>query len=147
MAADPEAPQPSAAAAWAEARTGADSPSSAIADWKKELPSTSAVAPLQVLGFSLGTVMNDACASCWFNFLFVFLERVQGLNGAQVGVVFLTGQLCDAISTPIIGTLADRAQGLRFLGLGRRQIFYFFGCLIVALSFVFVFAVCLPVRG
>jgi hypothetical protein len=33
-------------------------------------------------GFFSGTIMNDAAASCWFNFLFVFLERVQGLSCA-----------------------------------------------------------------
>jgi hypothetical protein len=120
---------------------------SAVKDWdqKASLPST--IPPAFAFGFSLGTVLNDCCASCWFNFLFVFLERVQGLNGAQVGAVFLTGQLCDALSTPVIGTLADRALGLYVCGLGRRHLFYLFGVIIVSLSFVFVFAVCLPVSS
>jgi Na+/melibiose symporter-like transporter len=107
---------------------------------------TSAVRPFFLAGFGAGVVLNDACASCWFNFLFVFLERVQGLSGAQVGAVFLAGQLSDAVATPLIGYLADRAQGLHLFGLGRRQLFYLLGATIVSLSFVFVFAVCLPVR-
>ena len=133
---------------WATARSTA-----AVAEWGSKGATAAAAAPtpamrpLHLLGFSLGTVLNDCCASCWFNFLFVFLERVQGLSGSQVGAVFLTGQLSDAVATPLIGYLADRAQGLHVLGLGRRQIFYLLGVVIVSLSFVFVFAVCLPVRG
>ena len=137
---------PSSPERWAEVRKEA----AQVSDWggvagKGSKPAV--VQSLFLLGFSLGTVLNDCCASCWFNFLFIFLERVQGLSGAQVGIVFLSGQLADACSTPVIGYLADRAQSLHILGLGRRQIFYLLGALIVSLSFVFVFAICLPVSA
>jgi hypothetical protein len=56
--------------------------------------------------------------------------------------VFLSGQFADALSTPIIGILADKSAGI--FGLGRRQTFYLLGACIVACSFTFVFAVCLP---
>ncbi len=144
MAADASTPDK-----WASARSAG-----AVTEWGAggkaaawgASATTPATRPLHLTGFALGTVLNDCCASCWFNFMFIFLERVQGLSGAQVGAVFLTGQLSDACATPLIGYLADRAQGLHVLGLGRRQIFYLLGVVIVSLSFVFVFAVCLPVR-
>ena len=141
-----EPTKPSEAERWAVARAGA------VAEWAGKgaaaaATATSVTRPLFLLGFGAGVVLNDACASCWFNFLFVFLERVQGLTGAQVGTVFLAGQLSDALATPLIGYLADRAQGLHLLGLGRRQLFYLLGVAIVSLSFVFVFAVCLPVSA
>ena len=153
MSADASTPDASKPDKWASARSagavtewGAGGKAAAAAAAAAATPATPATRPLHLAGFALGTVLNDCCASCWFNFMFIFLERVQGLSGAQVGAVFLTGQLSDACATPLIGYLADRAQGLHVLGLGRRQIFYLLGVVIVSLSFVFVFAVCLPVR-
>lgn len=131
--------------AWAESGGGA------VADWANPTQpkkgggagsDASSLTTSFLLGFGSGTVMNDAAASCWFNFLFIFLEIVQRLNGTQVGIVFLSGQFADALSTPIIGILADKSAGC--LGLGRRQTFYLIGACIVACSFTFVFAVCLP---
>ncbi len=130
---------------WAEARQAGSELSNKPVEWSGVVKDSPTQRVLFQLGFGLGTLLNDMCASCWFNFLFVFLERVQGLSGAQVGAVFLTGQLCDAVSTPLIGLLADWAQGLYVCGLGRRQVFYLLGATIVSLSFVFVFGVCLPV--
>ena len=104
----------------------------------KPLPSST------VACYSVGHFMNDACASCWFSYLLLYLENVQGLSGLQSGIVIFSGQLFDALATPIVGILSDRSRGLPALGLGRRKLWNAIGTVIVVVCFFFVFGVCLP---
>jgi Na+/melibiose symporter-like transporter len=108
------------------------------------LPADGTMPPGKLGGFAVGTFLLDACASMWFSYLLLFLDRVQGLSGVEAGIVLLTGQLADAISTPFLGFLSDKSSGIKALGLGRRPAFFALGTAIVVSSFFFVFGLCLP---
>ena len=102
------------------------------------------VSSVTIACYSLGHFLNDACASCWFSYLLLYLENVQGLSGLQSGVVLFSGQLFDALATPAVGMLSDRSAGFPALGLGRRKLWNAIGVAIVIVCFFFVFGVCLP---
>ena len=129
-------------AAW---RAPAAMASPDVAEWRAPPPPAAGpVSTRFAAAFALGNFLNEATASLWFTYLIFYLERVQGLTGTQAGFVILAGQLADAFSTPLIGTLSDRSRGCAALGLGRRHAFYVAGSAIVLASFTFVFGVCLP---
>ena len=60
------------------------------------------------LAYSVGHVFNDLCASMWFTYLLVFLQRVAGFSHFDSGLLLFWGQLVDALCTPVIGYLSDR---------------------------------------
>jgi len=99
-----------------------------------------------VLGYGLGHVFNDVCASLWFTYLLIFLQKVLKFNSADAGLVMLTGQLADGVSTTFVGLIADKAA--RCLPLcrryGRRKSWHLLGSICVAVSFPFIFLPCLP---
>jgi Na+/melibiose symporter-like transporter len=95
-------------------------------------------------GYSVGHVLNDLCAACWFSYLLLYLQQVQGLSGTQAGAVLFSGQLADALATPLVGLGSDATRsGLPAFGLGKRKIWNAGGVLLVAISFTFIFGVCL----
>ena len=94
--------------------------------------------------YSVGHFLNDATAGCWFSYLLLYMQNAQGLSGVEAGFVLFSGQLADAMATPIVGLLSDRSGGLPALGLGRRKTWNFFGVVIVVVCFFFVFGMCLP---
>jgi len=96
--------------------------------------------------YSVGHFMNDATASCWFSYLLLYLQQARGLNGLESGIVLFSGQLFDALATPLVGIASDKSGGLRSLGLGRRKTWNFFGVVLVVAAFLFVFGFCLPCR-
>jgi hypothetical protein len=59
------------------------------------------------LAYSVGHVFNDLCASMWFTYLLVFLQRVAGFSHLDSGWLLFWGQLVDALCTPVIGYLSD----------------------------------------
>jgi Na+/melibiose symporter-like transporter len=97
-----------------------------------------------VVCYSVGHFLNDATASCWFSYLLYYLESAQMLNGVESGIVLFSGQLCDAIATPLVGYFSDHSKGLPALGMGRRKAWNFVGVIVVIICFFFVFGVCLP---
>ena len=97
-----------------------------------------------VFGYSLGHVFNDMCASMWFTYLLIYLEKVIKMRSWRAGLLMLIGQVVDAIATPVIGILSDSRILPHFLVKhGRRMPWHFFGFILVGVSFSFVFNKCL----
>jgi Na+/melibiose symporter-like transporter len=92
--------------------------------------------------YSVGHVLNDMTAACWFSYLLLYLEEAEKLSGAEAGAVLFAGQVADAIATPIVGLLSDKSKGIPSLGLGRRKLFNAGGVAIVVLCFLGVFGFC-----
>lgn len=45
------------------------------------------------IGYGIGHVLNDVCASMWFTYLLVYFHLVLGFSSAEAGVVLLVGQV------------------------------------------------------
>lgn len=107
--------------------------------------SASHVPPLTRCNFasySVGHVLNDMTAACWFSYLLLFLERAEKLSGTQAGIVLFAGQIADALATPLVGIFSDRSKGIPWLGFGRRKLWNAGGVLMVILCFLGVFGYC-----
>eukprot|EP00475_Leptophrys_vorax_P042986 TRINITY_DN8134_c0_g1_i5.p1 TRINITY_DN8134_c0_g1~~TRINITY_DN8134_c0_g1_i5.p1 ORF type:complete len:535 (-),score=105.50 TRINITY_DN8134_c0_g1_i5:116-1720(-) len=97
---------------------------------------------LQFWAYSVGHVLNDMCAACWFTYLLVYLEDVAHLTPSQAGAVLLAGQLADAVATPLVGIFSDQTQMYWKLGsfsFGKRKLWHLGGTFMVALCFFMVF--------
>ena len=92
--------------------------------------------------YSVGHVLNDMTAACWFSYLLLFLERAEQLSGSQAGIVLFSGQIADALATPLVGIFSDKSKGIPWLGLGRRKLWNAMGVVIVVLCFLGVFGFC-----
>lgn len=71
------------------------------------------------LGFGLGHIFNDLCASIWFSYLMLFLKNVLTLNGSGAAGLLMFGQIVDATATPVVGILSDK--------FGTKQTWHIFG--------------------
>lgn len=96
----------------------------------------------QFLPYSVGHVLNDVTAACWFSYLLYYLEKAQNLSSTQAGAVLFAGQIADGLATPVAGYLSDVSKGIPKLGLGRRKLWNLIGVIIVAFCFFFVFGAC-----
>ncbi len=74
--------------------------------------------------------------------LFAFLLR--SLSPLDSGYVLFAGQLADAVSTPLVGIFSDASRGCPRMGLGRRKLWNLIGSVIVALVFLLVFSIDVP---
>lgn len=90
--------------------------------------------------YGVGHVLNDLCASLWFTYLVVFFHRVLQFDNAAAGYVMMTGQVFDAISTPLVGYESDVSRGL--CNYGKRKSWHLVGSFCVAVAFIFVFHSC-----
>ncbi|GMT07700.1 hypothetical protein PENTCL1PPCAC_29874 [Pristionchus entomophagus] len=98
----------------------------------------------QKLSYGFGHFYNDLCASMWFTYLMIFLEKVIKLQAAQAGFLMLVGQVVDALSTPIIGIASDSSALPKFFTrIGRRVSWHLIGTILVTLSFPFIFNACI----
>ncbi|KAF8354115.1 hypothetical protein PRIPAC_95738 [Pristionchus pacificus] len=98
----------------------------------------------QKLSYGFGHFYNDLCASMWFTYLMIFLEKVINLQAAQAGFLMLIGQVVDAVSTPLIGIASDSSVLPKFITrIGRRVSWHLIGTIFVTLSFPFIFNTCL----
>ncbi|GMR61793.1 hypothetical protein PMAYCL1PPCAC_31988 [Pristionchus mayeri] len=96
------------------------------------------------LCYGFGHFYNDLCASMWFTYLMIFLEKVIKLQAAQAGFLMLIGQVVDAISTPLVGIASDSSALPKFFTrIGRRVSWHLIGTILVTLSFPFIFNTCL----
>jgi hypothetical protein len=66
----------------------------------------------EILTFAIGHIQNDMTASCWFSYLLVFLHTVPMLSPISSAIVMFSGQLGDAIATPLVGLWSDNSSGI-----------------------------------
>ena len=71
----------------------------------------------------------------WFIYLTWYVANVVGLTDSMVGLVLLSGQITDGITTPIVGLLSDKTKCPG----GQRNFWYFLGFPIVNLAFLGIF--------
>lgn len=90
-------------------------------------------------GYSVGHILNDLCASCWFTYLIIYLTDVQKQSKDFAGVLMLIGQIGDGIATTLVGIAIDKIN-TRY---GKRKTWHLIGTVCVAVSFAFVFNKCL----
>ena len=58
--------------------------------------------------YGVGHFMNDMVATCWFNYMLYFLDKVVKTPAAPYAI--LCGQIADGLATPIVGALSDRTR-------------------------------------
>lgn len=71
----------------------------------------------------------------WFIYLSYYLLYVVQLDPNIAGLCLLSGQIADGIATPIVGFFSDKCS----CPCGKRNTWYYFGSLLVAPSFLFIF--------
>uniref|UniRef100_A0A1I7VAR2 Major facilitator superfamily transporter n=1 Tax=Loa loa TaxID=7209 RepID=A0A1I7VAR2_LOALO len=97
----------------------------------------------QVFGYGIGHFYNDLCASMWFTYFLLFLEKVIVMRSSVAGLIMLIGQATDALSTAFIGVLNDSTSApLCFRRCGQRKSWHAFGTLLVTSSFAFIYNKC-----
>ncbi|VDM74794.1 unnamed protein product [Strongylus vulgaris] len=70
----------------------------------------------------VGHFYNDLCASMWFTYLMIYLEKVLKFRSSRAGLLMLIGQVTDAIATPLIGIASDSSLLPKFFDkIGRRM--------------------------
>ncbi|TMS36203.1 hypothetical protein L596_003430 [Steinernema carpocapsae] len=103
------------------------------------------VSGVQMIGYGIGHFYNDLCASMWFTYLMIYMEKVLKLHSSNAGFLMLIGQVTDAIATPLVGLLSDHSTLPHCIDrFGRRLSWHFLGTVLVTFSFPFVFNSCLP---
>ncbi|XP_018331532.1 major facilitator superfamily domain-containing protein 12 isoform X2 [Agrilus planipennis] len=88
---------------------------------------------LENIYFGLGHVYNDLCASVWFSYTLFYLQIVMEIPSTTAGLLIMTGQVTDAIATPVAGWTIDRV--------GTRRAWHATGTLFVTIGFSLIFAV------
>ena len=92
------------------------------------------------LSYGVGHVMNDLCASMWFTHLLIFYQKVVQLSSVGAGTLLLIGQIVDGLATPLVGIESDRSTFTKY---GRRKVWHIGGSIAVALTFPFIFNLCI----
>ncbi|XP_023336394.1 major facilitator superfamily domain-containing protein 12 [Eurytemora carolleeae] len=96
------------------------------------------------VGFGLGHVLNDLCASMWFTYLLLFYHKVLYFNNSYAGVILLVGQIADGLSTTFVGFLSDRPDNTWLCRkYGKRKSWHLLGTICILGSFPFIFLQCL----
>ena len=67
----------------------------------------------QKLGYGLGHVLNDLCASMWFTYLLLFFHKVLQFGNFNSGVILTSGQIADGLSTVFVGYFSDQGDDMR----------------------------------
>lgn len=86
----------------------------------------------QKVFYGFGHFYNDLCSALWFSYLVLFQTRVFHLNQLQSGILILTGQIADALATPVVGIYCDRIK-VKFYT--KRKLWHLIGSILVTLSF------------
>lgn len=99
---------------------------------------------IRKFSYGVGHFMNDLCAAMWFSYILIFYTEVLEFGSVLAGLVMLTGQVADGLSTPIVGMLADKENKIPMCArYGRRKVWHLLGTILVAISFPFIFNECL----
>ena len=94
--------------------------------------------PINIYAYSVGHVLNDLTATCWFSFLLYYLTDIISIDKKKAGWVMLSGQIFDGLATPLVGILSDKFN----TRIGRRTPWYIGGTLGVVLCFSLIFQQC-----
>ncbi|KAG7310933.1 hypothetical protein JYU34_003773 [Plutella xylostella] len=95
------------------------------------------------LGYGVGHILNDVCASLWFTYFLVFFHLVLEFSASQAGNLMLIGQVVDALSTPFVGYHSDHTDNVISIQYGKRKLWHLFGTACVLGSFPFIFTQCI----
>jgi MFS family permease len=87
------------------------------------------------MAYSIGHFSNDLCAAGWFFYFTYYLKYVIKMDGTQVGLIMLAGQIADGCTTPIVGVLSDKIKS----PIGSRAPWYIIGTLITLPCFFCIF--------
>lgn len=79
------------------------------------------------IGYGIGHILNDVCASLWFTYLLVFFHLVLQFSASQAGNLMLIGQIVDALATPFVGYHSDRMDNTISTKYGKRKLWHLFG--------------------
>ena len=92
--------------------------------------------------YSFGHIFNDLNCAMWFSYTLLYFQY--RFSGALIGLIILLGQISDAVSSPVIGYLADREFDCFLIkSLGRRKFWYAFGTVLQAITLPLFFNECL----
>jgi hypothetical protein len=90
---------------------------------------------VSLAAYSVGHFNNDLCATAWFTYVLYYVKEVVGLPSEIAGFVMLSGQLADAITTPLVGLFSDKTE----TRIGKRAPWYIFGTILVIPTFLAIF--------
>lgn len=90
--------------------------------------------------FGVGHVLNDLCASMWFSYLLIYFHKVVIFDNIAAGIFLLVGQIADGLATPVVGIQSDKTTARKY---GKRKIWHLAGTIAVAITFPFIFNLCL----
>ena len=88
--------------------------------------------------FASGHFLNVLGWAMWSTYAITFFTRVLNLPHHTAGNIFLSAQVCGAVSIPLLGIWSDQTR-LRY---GRRKIFLLAGVVAIAGSFFFLWHEC-----
>ncbi|CAI2356880.1 unnamed protein product [Caenorhabditis sp. 36 PRJEB53466] len=95
------------------------------------------------IAFGVGHFYNDLCASMWFTYLMIYMEKVLKFRSSRAGLLMLIGQGTDAVSTPLVGIFSDsNILPACFDKIGRRLSWHLIGTVLVSISFPMIFNKC-----
>ncbi|KAJ8946335.1 hypothetical protein NQ318_004225 [Aromia moschata] len=86
----------------------------------------------QKISFGFGHVFNDLCAAMWFSYTLFYLQVVLMMEASTAGILLMTGQIVDALATPLVGWALDY--------IGHRRLWHFGGTIAVAIGFSLMFS-------
>lgn len=86
------------------------------------------------IGYGAGQ-LTEGVKTAAFTFVFFYYTQVLGVPAASAGIVLFVATVFDAITDPLMGSIADRST----FGWGRRHPFMYAAALPLAITFVAVF--------
>ena len=89
-----------------------------------------------IAAYSVGHFCNDMTGAMWFFYFTLYLKTVVELPDEVIAIAFQFGQLCDGLSTPIMGILSDKFT-TRW---GSRTPWYVGGTVLVCVGFINLFS-------
>ena len=92
------------------------------------------------LTYAVGHILNDLSASMWFSYVLLYLHKIAKVTPVNAGWLILAGETSDALATPFVGYQSDKTVCSLY---GRRKLWHLIGVICVAVSFPFIFSLCI----
>ena len=90
----------------------------------------------KIRGYAVSHFNNDLCAAIYFIYMTWYLINVVKLAEHIAAGCLLSGQVADALTTPLVGVLSD-SYTTRF---GKRMVWYIMGSILVFPTYAAIFA-------